>query len=262
MRTIKEQTMLTTVICLASWLAVSTPAFGQGGAGTNITFPQIAAGPAQVRQFSGNFSTSLLLINPGEVTANINVVFTTPAGQSLSLQVNKQVGSSMPSQVAANGVLELNVQNSQSLAVGVARVNSDQPLQAQILYRFTLDDGTVRSEAGIQTPVLTSRFSTYVDTRNDFNTGVAVANTGTLPVNVEFRLLNPEGVQVGETVSVRLPPFQQIAKEVTADDFVAAPPDFVGTLRGTVAGGIQVAVTAVRYDRALEVLSSLPVLSQ
>ena len=250
--------------CTVVLVAVfSTAVFGQGGSSTQIVFPQIAAGPAQVGEFSGTFSTSILLLNPGGSTANTRLEFTNISGKDMPVEINGSVGSQVDVVIAGGGVLTLEVESTNGLSVGAARVNSDQAIQGQVLYRFTLDDGTVRAEAGIEAPVLTNNFFTYLDTRGGFNTGVAIFNPGFIAATVGFELWNEQGDRVA-IASVLVQPFEQISRQGT-DLFPGVNfTDFVGTIRGSITGNIniQLGVTALRYNSNLDVLSSLPVGSQ
>ena len=219
----------------------------------NLYFPQIADG--------GGFRTSFVLLNPSGSAISGTLDTFKSDGTPLSLNMNGVAASSRPVSIPARSLVLLESQNqAASTLTGWARVLTNGPLGGSIVYAF-LQGSTAISEAGIDPARRVSEFSLSVDTRSDFQAGIAIANPdNSAAVSCTVTLYNSQGVQVGSPQTLQLPARQHMAKLIgEADFFPQAKSNFTGVVTVRSGSGMVIGTT-LRFSADLKVFASIPVI--
>ncbi len=221
---------------------------------SEIFFPQIADG--------GGFTTSFVLVNPGDTTATGLLQLFNQDGTPLAYNLNGNLDSAFLLTIAAQGSLILESSNiNQGATPGWAQLTSTSPVGGSILYAFATGAGGVISEAGINAGSRTSSFSLSVDTRNGFSSGVAVANPNPSTITLVLTLYDSDGVMLDQQ-NRSLPgltQFAQLPEEIFTGVALGALSNFTGVITITATDG-QMVGTTLRFNGSLTIFSSLPVI--
>ncbi|MEE8586021.1 MAG: M23 family metallopeptidase [Acidobacteriota bacterium] len=181
-------------------------------------FPQFASGPG--------ISSQLILVNPSPtLTASVEIHLSAQDGSPLPLGADPAEGIQVS--VDPLGSAFVLLPQSQALTVGSARIESDLAMGAAILL-----DG----DFGVAGVAATAAFrNLLLPVENDLSagvqTGVALANPGTAPVEVTLRLLDPLGEAVPDGIRIlELPAGGQLARQVQELFEGIDLADFIGVL--------------------------------
>jgi hypothetical protein len=137
------------------------------------------------------------------------------------------------------------------LVSGFATVASNLPVTAGLIFFEGGPNGTI-GEAGVPAALPLTRQATFISKTNKENTGVAVANPGTVAATLTFQLLDKSGTPVGTSVNRPLQPSNHTSFFVT-DLFPSATS---GTLRIT---SDQPIVSTALYFRTDGTFATFPI---
>jgi len=186
------------------------PTTSQSG---NLTFPHFADG--------GGWTTQVILVNPGDQVVTGSLQFFSKGssglpGQNISVTSDRGTAATFTYSIPAHGVYRLRTAGTPAeVQVGSVRVtpaaNSGSPSGVSV-FSFR-NNGVTVTEAGVPTSRTSSAFRLYAESTGDFahsqvgsiGTGVAVANSDSVPVVVNFELTDLDGVSTGLTGVITVP---------------------------------------------------------
>jgi hypothetical protein len=214
-------------------VTVSNPA---PGGGTSNVVALTINGPIYFAQFGngGNFISSIVIVNPsGTDTANGSVSLLDDQGLPLSVSFNNQPPSDKVAfTIKPLGTASFTSDGLGSVVIGSARVSASVPVAGVI--RFSAPGLGI---AGVGESVPLSVLMTPIE-RNvvrGLNTGIAVTNTQTIPLQLALSLRGLDGVEINfGSASLTLPSGGHLAKFVDELFTKADTRNFLGTLVVTV----------------------------
>ena len=218
---------------------------------SELFFSQIADGKGYVTRF--------VLINPGNTEAFLLLELFGPDGKALNFNLNGNTDSAFLMTLPANGMEVLESSRTDERQVGWARVRSTTTIGGSIIYSYFGASGAgLFDEAGMDPSVPTGGFALTVDTRQGFNSGLAVANPNQVGVALELALYSISGALLSRTTR-SLPAMSQFAavvQELFPDTVLGS---FSGAVSVTATGG-NVVSTTLRFSNDLTSFASIPVL--
>lgn len=223
----------------------------------SIYFAQIGDGPIPG---IGKFQTSFVVTNLSGSTATGEIRFFNSLGNPLQVSNGAVTAHTFPINLPARGSYSFATPGTANpIAVGYARVTSNVPIDGTAIFRVLNPAGGLISEAGVG-----AAEGRYVSVgavqkvlQGNFDSGIAVVNTGTAAANGFIELLNEAGQVVGTNAEVA-----QLAAGAHTAKFLSdmfgnlAAQNFAGTVR--VVSDQPLAVVILRTSSGL-VQSSLPV---
>ncbi|HEY3130044.1 MAG TPA: hypothetical protein VGL91_11335 [Acidobacteriota bacterium] len=195
-------------------------------------FPQIADGVAGVVVFR----TTVILINNGDGVATGTIVFRRSDGSAFSLTLKDgRTGSQFSFQLQPKQTLVLESTGEGPARNGYALITSDRTIGGTAIFSEFDSAGKLLTEAGVPASPNLNNFTVFVDTRTGFNTGLAVANTGSTSSTLSFRLLRLDASLLSTTpATLVLGPNEQKAQFVTEfAEFGDTSKNAVGSLEVT-----------------------------
>jgi len=210
------------VIVLLVFLLVPTLAHGQvfGDVGIHrVVFPQFAYG--------GGWTTTILVTNTSNSTAQVTVGFTVAGGSNALVPITRRdgsiamIGAYNPGDIPPKGSWT-NTLRSESLDITtgyinamVNMVNGKDTLQVQVTYTLHSPNGSVESQAAVFSSNPTTNSSLQVVRPGvGSDMGVAIANLNFVPANVNLKIHNMAG-EVVASVSLVVQPKDQVSKFLT-----------------------------------------------
>lgn len=208
----------------------------------------------QFSQFAdgGGWSTQVILVNPSDAVLTGSVQFRDPSGQSATVTVNGQAGSSVAYSIPARSSLRLRTSGgSAAVVVGSARVvpatGSASPSGLGI---FSFQSGGITvAEAGVPDVPASTAFRLYAEAAGSVQTGLAVANTTAAPATVTLELTKLDGSSTGLTGTMIVPANGQTAMFLNeVQGFASLQLPFRGVLRVSSPASISVLGLRGRYN--------------
>ncbi len=186
---------------------------------TNL-FAQIA--------FGGGFTTIFSFANTGSATATGNLILNDDTGQPLvasftSPGLSSSTGFSFPLSVSAGGVQEVVASPVNPAAdptkTGWARVESTSGSFGGVATFQFAPGGVLSVIVGVLSAAGTSSATIPVDDNhaNQVDTGYAIANPGTTPINIKIIFVNPDGSIFRSVTSPPLAPGAHTARYLWQD---------------------------------------------
>jgi hypothetical protein len=182
---------------------------GRVFAQTTFYFPQIADG--------GAFTTTIFITNPGQpsTTANVTITLNGSNGTPMSTVTfvdnlgGSQTGTISLTLAGGRSRRLVSTASSGTTLTGFATVTSDIPVTGSAVFsqfNGAPQSGSLVGEAGVTGSSALTGQAIFVDETNPFTTALAYANPSQTSIaNVNFNLLDTNGVQVQSTATVLLP---------------------------------------------------------
>ena len=216
--------------------------------------PQVANGQG--------IRTSFILFNKDDRNAQVTLSFRSQDGSPLPmglLGMGPGSSSSYSLDLASGQTRFLQSDALGSIRVGSARVSATAAVGVSAVFSLLNDDGSTQTETGVGAAGTSRSFVLAVDTRGDFNTGIAVHSLSGDSSTLEFQLFDAAGKPVGEIVRRSLEAHGQLA--VFIDEPGGLFED-LGDFRGSLTLGTTEPVTALtlRQNTAGGPLTTLPVI--
>jgi hypothetical protein len=190
------------VLFLVAMAALTHVAWGQIDPWTPLIFPQIVEG--------GTFTTTLVLINPGGVPANVSVGCWNDAG--IGIDIAGLTGFAI--RLMPNNTMKIQaVNNDASIRTGWCSVTANIPVFGQLTF-VSQNGDTVLNGVGVPPSRLVRSFTVAVNLGATSNVGLALVNPNGSTANVSCRYLNETGGPNG-SFEINLPPYGHRAKFVT-----------------------------------------------
>jgi len=239
-----------------SWVIVArmparVGAVGEGPPETKeLYFTQLADG--------GGYATQFLLVNPSNADITGTLDLFKSDGAPLPITLDGSRNSSFPVTLKARGTLVLKSANSDAqVQIGWARVKSSAPIGGALICSYS-SGGRLIEEAGLDPSIPANNFSLFVDTRNGYSSGLAIANPNPAAVTLTLALYDPEGNRLAQETR-QLEAMQHFAK-LAGELFPSRDlGSFSGTITVQAAEGV-VFGTTLRFDADLNLLASIPVI--
>ena len=236
----------------ASPLSFTTlPVVSRAATRLNFNLPQVANG-----KFSeGSIRTSFIVFNISSAAASINLSLSRDDGSPFSVTIpGMGTSSSFSLDLNPGAAAFFGTDGAGELAAGAAVVDSDQPLGVAAIFTILGQQGQFLAEAGVGDSVALQEFVMPVDSTGQFDTGVALFNGRTVPVTLEFRLLNSTGNE-DDSVSLSLGENSHMAQ------FVSGLFPTAGNFRGSLLVSTSNPVAALTLRQNAQPLSftTLPV---
>src|SRR5262245_10483321 len=217
-------------------------------------YPQVASGT----QERGSWTTTIFLTNSATTVASGSIVLTRDDGSPYFLNWTDDNGTPFSGSVIG---FQLNAGESRKfvsvadapLSTGYATVTASAPVMGAALFTHFDSAGHRLGEAGVPPAIPLGRQAILVDTKNGFNTGLAIANPNNAPLNIQLELLNTNGQKVA-TATRQVPPHQHISLFVT-QLFPNAPP-MVGRVQFWCVNPMT--AVGLRFDPSFEMFTTLP----
>jgi len=184
---------------------------------TSTTLPVVASNSQQLEfqlphvangvYSGGSVRTTFILFNLSAGNAQVDVNLTGDNGSPFPVSIvgGAQNSSSFRVNLAPGASAFLQTTGSGTLAAGGAAVKSDVPVGVASVFTLYDGQGVFQTEAGVGNSPALSSFTIPVDTRAQFDTGVALFNPGTISAGVTVRLLDQDGIRV-KLQELSLPP--------------------------------------------------------
>ncbi|HEY2932957.1 MAG TPA: PQQ-dependent sugar dehydrogenase [Acidobacteriota bacterium] len=215
--------------------------------GSTGVFPQVADG--------GGYTTTFTIGNPNLNSSQGTLRFFQPDGSPWQVTLSGLgTASSFTLEIPAGGTRLVQTSGSASSAVvGSALLETSPPAGAVATFRSAAG-GKLGSIAGVLNSGFLTRATVPLSVTSSANTGVAITNPGTAPVNVRLVLLNRDGT-TSQFIDLSqlnpLPPKGQIALFVTEMGFQDAAALADGSLQVLVQGSGEVAVVSLVQEQGL-----------
>jgi len=222
-----------------------------------LVFPQQATG-----ETAGFTNRSRLVLRNCSATPAAGVVrYRNSDGTAASVRIGGTAKTEVGYAIPAWGSTQIVTDGTGSLVFGPVEVRSsvadDCELQGTLIFDL------LGSSVSVQAEPLRSTHQAFVTVAADENTGVALYNPSlTTEVSVEARLLDKNGVQRGETKTLRLTPLQQLSVFVTETalfaSYLQGVEQFEGTLHLRVTVGGPVSVVSLIQKKSSGALMAVP----
>lgn len=180
---------------------------------SQLFFPEVADGG-----YAGQWSwrTTLMLSNrDSSGAASISVSFFNDDGTPMNLSIQGTTSNQFTFTIPASGSLKIETSGIGSEKTGWAQVQSDKSVSGISIFSFYDGVGNYVSEMGAPSASAMSSFSMFVQSTTDINTGLAIANPISSPVQVTLTLRDSQGSTMGSPVSVTVPASGHIQGYVT-----------------------------------------------
>ncbi len=175
---------------------------------TSTTLPVVASNSQQVEfqlphvangvYAGGSVRTTFVVFNLSGSNAQVDVNLTRDDGSPFPVSIvgGVQNSSSFRVDLAPGASAFLQTNGSGDLTAGGARVTSNVPVGVASVFTLYDGQGAFQTEAGVGNSPALSSFTIPVDTRAQFDTGVALFNPGTISATVTVRLLDADGIRL------------------------------------------------------------------
>lgn len=170
--------------------------------GTALVFAQV--GDGQIPGTQRFFQTTLVLINQTAHSTSGTIEFFDNGGNPLVVAINGVSASSFPFTLASSRTARFSTSGTGAVKVGWAHVHSEQPISGTATFGIRDNTGRVYTDVGVEESPVGTEFMLFADMIGQSRTGVALANPGAVPVDVQFQLIDRNGVSKG-TRQVNLP---------------------------------------------------------
>ncbi len=192
---------------LATLVLFST-AYAQGV----YRLPQIASGGNVIR-------TTFIFVNNSDTESIVTLKLTDDSGNSMSLSIPGMTGDSIKVfTLPARESRFFTSDPSGDLKIGSGLVTATSDIGVAAVFSFLEGGGsTLLTEAGIGASQAVSEFSIAVDTKQPFNTGVAIQNLGFESTTLTLTLIDKNGNQHATRNDVTIPQQGHLAKFVAGD---------------------------------------------
>jgi hypothetical protein len=229
--------------------AAAQLAFLPASASTRLYFAQVAdGGPA-----AQNWTTSILLVNPGPVPADVTLNFFRDGGDLLPFDFGSGPASVVTLNVPAGGSKTLSSSGaSANITTGWGLALASTPISGTVLYRATQGGAPLWDVAAAGTGPTYQYFSAA-----NGNLGLALANPSNQRINVTLAAKDQNGSAVGSTATVPLPPFGHTSFNLFQPP-MSLPRDFSGSLTITPADSPPAPFVAWTLNVRDNLLSPLP----
>ena len=261
----KSLQLLLTALVLSAAIPARPSLIAQDS--NSFYFPQIAVG--------GGYTTTVTLVNTGQVDADGDLQLTAGDGTPLSVLIEglasephwsgagiEATGSSFPISVRSGGTLILMLQAlaaSDPTVTGWGSVTYSSGLLGGVATIELRQVGMIQTVAGVLASRPVDNIIIPIDNDEDMGhfVGYAVANPGSTEVALQILIKNEQGetIQVLQPEVLELGPGQHVSRFVHQD--LAAVLDFRGSLCLTALTGDRFIVVALIQNQQL--LSALPV---
>jgi hypothetical protein len=206
-------------------------------------FAHIAAG--------GNYSTTLIGMNPGSVPASALAYLVKSDGTPLD-PANPEINLN----IEPMGIVRLATAASEQTVSGYARLTASAPIDGTVLFQ-NLSDNQVLGEAAVLASMASKNFIICVDNENDAASAYALTNGGAESAHVTLTLRDKNGGIV-EIQNLTLAAGCHLA-EYAYQRFAGASTGFVGSIE--LASDQDLAAVALRFDNPEgDVFSTIPVI--
>jgi len=207
----------------------------------------------------GGYNTRIVLANTGTTDINVTLEPFQSDGTPLTITLNGATGSSFTWNIKAKGALFLKTSGTGAqVSVGWIRVKGTGAFGGSLVYGF-ISGGKAISEAGLDPSTPVTQFCYTVDTRQNYYSGLAVANPSSTSLEIRYALYDVNGNLKGQSTQL-LGAMQHAAKllhEIFPNLNVT---DFTGTVTAISSAGSVIATT-LRFDPEVGTLASIPVLT-
>jgi hypothetical protein len=202
---------------------------------------------------TGSYKNSFLIFNISSTAANVVLSLTAPVAIS-----GLGTGTSFNLAPLAPGAsIFLQTDGLGALAKGAATITSNVPIGASGIFTLSDTSGAFTTEAGVgDSPGYTS-LTLPVYRIGGFDTGVAFYKSGGSSTTLTFRLLDPDGYQVGSSATRNLGGNGQMA-EFVSEIFPGAT-NFWGSIAITATVGVS--AMTLRENKAPLSYTTLPIVS-
>ena len=163
---------------------------------TRMAFPQAADGEGA----GLSISTMPILFNTTPELATGQIDFFKGDGSPNEVRLDGESTSSVPFSIPPGGVFRVETDGTGELAVGWARVSTNQSLSGVAIFTIKDSFGATLAAVGVAAAALHQQFEVLADTTGIFDTGIAIVNPfepdadgGDKPVRVNLGLLNSQG---------------------------------------------------------------------
>ena len=228
---------------------------------TKLGFPQAADGEAG----DLSVSTTPVIFNVTDREASGVIEFFKGDGSFNEVRVGGVATSAIPFEIPPRGVFRVDTDGVGELAVGWARVTMDQPLAGVAIFTIKDKAGGIVAAVGVNSALLRSRLEFIADTRDLFDTALAIVNPLEIPehpMRLRVALKDTAGFAVAPVKTIDLAPREHVALFLTQlFPEVEGIDEFEGRLE-VVFGGSGRYVIALSLRSALEKLTSQPVFSE
>jgi hypothetical protein len=175
---------------------------GEHEAGNGLIFPQVAVG--------GGYKTVFLLTNPSTNPSPATLNFYSGAGRSMLVTIGGITAASFPITVPANGSLKVDASaDSATPSVGWAKVKTSTDLNGNAIFQL-FNGSTLFCEASVPASYPATTFDFYAEEEDGFNTGIAIANPGSITAEGALTVRNKQGV-IYATNPITLAPLEKNA---------------------------------------------------
>jgi hypothetical protein len=240
----------------------------QGQNGTDpVVVPHFADG--------GGWRSQIVLVNPGDVPLSGNIQFfgqgqAGSAAPVLTLSVNGVSNSTFPYTIAPRSFIRMITAGAGNVQVGSVHVTPAQNNNAPSIsttFSFVTNGITV-SESTVATIAPGLTFRTYIQSSGpttasgSVQTGLAIANPSSGPVDASLELLSVDGASTGLSTTVTVPSGGQIARFVR-ELFPQLSSSFEGVLRlRSTTPLVMTALREVINERGDSVFTSTPPINE
>ncbi|MFB3902968.1 MAG: hypothetical protein ACE15E_05905 [Acidobacteriota bacterium] len=179
---------------LSTFTSTTLPVVQSDSQLTEFQLPQVANGVYA----AGSIRTTFVLFNLSEGAAQVDVNLTADDGSPFPVSIvgGSQNSSSFHVDLAPGASAFVQTSGAGALTAGGARVASNVPVGVACIFTLYDGQGAFQTEAGVGNSPALSSFTIPVDTRAQFDTGVALFNPGSIPAGVTVRLLDADGIRV------------------------------------------------------------------
>ncbi len=215
-------------------------------------FPPLADEPATDLYFplavdGAGYRTGILLINPSDTAiANVAVDFFGENGAALGVSINGLTQTGYEAAIEPGGVSHIFTDGpSADLKNGWARVKSSSGIGGSIILQ-TVAGPKITSAAGVVPSALSKHLTTYIESRNDVASGVAICNPNSTPVYITLTLRDSSG-RIAASTRFELAAMGKVAKFIGGpNQWFEGFAQFEGTLE--VLASSEIIGATVRYD--------------
>jgi hypothetical protein len=146
-------------------------------------FPQVVVGSS-----GPNYRTSVMLMNTGYFSLNGSIRFTRSDGTPMSVSIGTVQSSVHTFSIAPLSTLFLEASSPGSLETGYASVTADHGFGGAAVIAQYGAAGVLECEVGVGPAGKYSHFYVFAENENGYNTGVALANPGSVNATLDYEL--------------------------------------------------------------------------
>ncbi|RPJ87327.1 MAG: carboxypeptidase regulatory-like domain-containing protein [Acidobacteria bacterium] len=206
----------------------------------------------------GVLKTTFVLFNAFSGSVTATVTLTRDDGTPFPVTIPGVANNTATFQVnlPGYGSAFLQTDGTGDLAAGSARITASANIGVSAIFTLYDEQGNFKTEAGVGESATFDTLTLPVDTTGSFNTGVALFNPNSTPLNATMRFLDLNGDPVAPADTIQLPGYGHKARYVT--EFVSGQLNRQGSL--IVEATPPVVAVALRQHADPLVFSTLPVL--